>query len=346
MERSQLRAEKVKQFNPNGVGLRNGHFIGLPFTEAESEVVILSAPWDVTVSFGAGTADGPERVLEESGQLDLEDAFIPGAWTRGLFVRPADAGIRETSRRLRSRAEAYLNDLEAGLPTGPYQEDLAAINQACQAFHEDIYTSAEALFEKGQIPGLLGGDHSTPFGLIRAAVSRYPDLGILQVDAHMDLRQAYEGFTWSHASIFRNVMDRLPVQKLVQVGIRDYCQEEWAYANSTSGRVQVYRDRDIQGALFEGRSFADLAREMISLLPAHVHISFDIDGLEPSLCPGTGTPVPGGLSYNQAVYLLEEILRSGRKVVSFDLCEVGGTDAWDANVGARMLYKMANLAGR
>jgi agmatinase len=346
MERAKRRAGKLAQFNPNGVGMKNGRFIGLPFEEEDAEVVIISVPWDVTVSFGAGTADGPRNVLTESGQLDLEDPPFPDAWKRGIYVRPPVAGLRDTSQHWRGLAERYIEHLEIGGDPDIFTEDLEAINQACAALHEQLYDNACAVFKSGQTPGLLGGDHSTPYGLIRASVERYPDLGILQIDAHMDLRQAYEGFTWSHASIFRNVMDRLPVKKLVQAGIRDFCREELDYTNAAGGRITVFLDSEIRRRQFEGTPFSKLVDEMIGHLPNEVHISFDIDGLDPALCPGTGTPVPGGFSFSEAMYILERVKTSGRQVVSFDLCEVGGQDAWDGNTGARVLYRLANVAGR
>jgi agmatinase len=345
MERAALRARKIADFNPDGVGLRNGRFIGLPFDEEESEVVIISVPWDVTVSYGAGTADGPRAVIDESGQLDLEDPFLPRAWQKGIYIRPPVQGLRETSAVWRQKAEAYIRHLEIGGAIGIFEESCRDINQACEALHEHIYGSAQILIREGKTPAVLGGDHSCPYGLIRASLEQYPQLGVLQIDAHMDLRSAYEGFTWSHASIFHNVLEKLPLPRLVQVGIRDYCDAEWQYALQQSERVKVFRDRDIAQAGFEGRPYSDLVERILRELPEEVHISFDIDGLEPSLCPGTGTPVPGGLSFNQAIYLLEQVRASGRRIVSFDLCEVGGRDAWDANVGARILYKMACLAG-
>jgi len=199
--------------------------------------------------------------------------------------------------------------------------------------------------DENKIPGLLGGDHSTPYGLIKAISERYPNFGILQIDAHMDLRKAYEGFVWSHASIFYNVMQTLPIRKLVQVGIRDYCQEETDYAMSLQDRITINTDRDMRRSLFQGISYHEICKNIIAHLPDEVYVSFDIDGLDPSLCPSTGTPVPGGLSIQEAFYLLELVKESGRKIIGFDLCEVGGNNAWDANVGARVLYKLANLAG-
>lgn len=344
MDRSSLRALKGSQFDPDGVGLKNGHFIGLPFSEEESEVVVISVPWDVTVSFGAGTADGPTAVLDESSQLDLEDPYMPGGWAKGIFVRPSEVKIRESSLRNRAIAEEYIAHLEAGGQPATKSSILESLNSLCESLQDHVYQQAKSIIENGQIPGVLGGDHSTPFGLIRASLEKHPQMGILQVDAHMDLRNAYEGFTWSHASIFRNVLDRLPAKCLVQIGIRDYCQAEWTYAMNSLDRVHVYRDRDIREEMFRGASFDYMIQQVIEKLPQDVHISFDIDGLEPSLCPGTGTPVPGGLSFAEATFLLEAIHRSGRRIVSFDLCETG-PGLWDANVAARILYKLCLLAG-
>lgn len=345
MNREELRKSKIESFNPNGVGLKNGHFIGLPFDEHEAEVVVVSVPWDVTVSFAAGTSKGPENILSESGQLDLEDSLSPNAWHRGLFVRPPDEIWKSTSAKLREQSSEYIRALENGLDPKAFNNALASINEACAELVDYVYMQSNALFKNGQIPGVLGGDHSSPYGLIKSAIEHYPNLGILQIDAHMDLRKAYEGFAWSHASIFYNVMEHLPVNHLVQMGIRDYCEEEWLYAQKHVDKIDVYRDSDIRKAQYSGKSFKDIVEQAINFLPEFVHISVDIDGLDPSLCPGTGTPVPGGFSFQEVIFILEQVKLSGRKIVSFDLCEVGGEDPWDANVGARILYKLANLAG-
>jgi agmatinase len=189
----------------------------------------------------------------------------------------------------------------------------------------------------------VGGDHSTVYGIIRAYAEKYPGLGVLHVDAHADLRDAYEGFTWSHASIFHNVMTRLPgVSKLVQVGIRDLGEAEFQFSEDSGGRIVTHYDARTKARQHEGVAWRDLCVEMVSALPQDVYVSFDIDGLDPTLCPHTGTPVPGGLSFAEASTLIGEVVRSGRKIVGLDLNEVApGLDSeWDGNVGARLLYKM------
>ena len=192
---------------------------------------------------------------------------------------------------------------------------------------------------------LLGGDHSTPLGLLQALAEKHPQFGILQIDAHFDLRKAFEGFTHSHASIMYNALDLPQVHKLVQVGIRDYCQEEVDVVAQYPGRIHCFYDRDLRRSVLHGENWWTICKRIVHSLPKEVYISFDIDGLDPSLCPNTGTPVPGGLQWEEVLMLLETIVESGRKIIGFDLVEVSGAteNEWDAIIGARMLFKLCNL---
>jgi agmatinase len=197
---------------------------------------------------------------------------------------------------------------------------------------------------EGRIPAVIGGDHSTPYGLIQAVTEKYNgDLGILHIDAHADLRDAYQGYQHSHASIMHNVMEKVRPAKLVQVGIRDFSPGEYAYIQSND-RIKTYFDPLTKRRLNKGESWQKICDEAVAHLPKNVHISFDIDGLSPELCPGTGTPVPGGLSFDQALALFATVAESGRKIVSFDLNEVAEEENsisdWDGNVGARILFKL------
>ena len=189
--------------------------------------------------------------------------------------------------------------------------------------------------------GLVGGDHSTPYGLIRALGKYHDSFGILHIDAHCDLREKYEGFIFSHASIMHNVLhDVRQVEHIVQVGVRDFSQAEKQLAES-SGRVTQFDDQRLLEAEFAGRTWDDVCREIIATLPEKVYISFDIDGLDLPYCPHTGTPVPGGLSFNKAVRLLQ-LLGRERRIIGFDMVEVcpSETDHIDASVGARILWKL------
>jgi agmatinase len=238
-------------------------------------------------------------------------------------------------------------------PTLPKEHDLrrsaAAVDRFAEQVHDWVGRTAASWLDRNRLVGVIGGDHSSPFGLIRASAARHPGLGVLQIDAHADLRAAYEGFRWSHASIMRNVIAELPpVANLVQVAVRDLSGGEHAFIGEQTPRVRTWFDPDLRRRLHDGEPWAALAREIVAALPAVVHVSFDIDGLDPSLCPHTGTPVPGGLSFPEAVTLLRVLAESGRRVASFDLCEVApdpaGASEWDGNVGARLLYKLIGFA--
>ena len=193
--------------------------------------------------------------------------------------------------------------------------------------------------------GVLGGDHSVAYGLIKALSEKHKEFGILQIDAHCDLRKSFEGLTHSHGSIMYNVLNNISsVTKLIQLGIRDYCESEWNYICESDFRVVTYFEKEIKERQFEGETWAKISDEIIAQLPQHVYISYDIDGLDPKLCPHTGTPVPGGFEIEQLNFLFKKIVNSGRKIIGFDLCETGvSTDGWDQNVGARVIFKMCNL---
>ena len=222
---------------------------------------------------------------------------------------------------------------------------LKEVNEGSIFLNQWVYDQTSELLEKGKLVGLVGGDHSTPFGFLKALAEIHPSFGILQIDAHCDLRSSYEGFIFSHASIMYNVMNDIPqVTKLVQVGIRDFSESEWKFICESKYRVVTYLDKAIKERQYEGESWKLIVDEIVSHLPDKVYISFDIDGLDPKLCPNTGTPVQGGFETEQVFYLFKAILKSGRQLIGFDLCEVGISNSeFDENVGARVLFKLCNL---
>ncbi len=342
--------EKIAQFDPNGVGLNNGHFIGLPFTEEDAEVILFPVPWDVTVSYAAGTSTAPQNILETSTQLDLFDPDIIDAWKMGIYMRPPNQECIRRNQELRPLAMQYIDFLESGgkVEDDPFMQDvLKEVNLACSQLKEWVYRTTKALLEADKLVGLVGGEHSTPLGFLEALAERYDNFGILQIDAHMDLRKAYEGFTYSHASIFYNALAIENMTCLYQVGIRDFCDAEYQLMKQYKKRIHTFFDAELKEALFKKESFDKLCSKIINTLPQKVYISFDIDGLDPKLCPNTGTPVPGGLDFNEALYLIKKVVDSGRTIIGFDLCEVGGLgNEWDGNVGARVLYKLSNLMGK
>ena len=208
-----------------------------------------------------------------------------------------------------------------------------------------VYDQTKQLLENGKLVGLIGGDHSTPLGYLKATAEHHGDFGILQIDAHCDLRTAYEDFKYSHASIMYNALAEIPqLTKLVQVGIRDYSEDENQFIIDNPERVTTFFDKDIKERQYEGETWKTLVDEIVQRLPPKVYVSFDIDGLDPKLCPNTGTPVAGGFEADQINYLFKKVIESGRKLLGFDLNEVGvGEGGLDANIAARILFRLCNL---
>ena len=338
----------LSQFDANSLGNPNNNIFGLPTEEGDARLVIVPVPWEVTVSFNAGTARAADNILKASLQVDLYDADYHDLWRNGFYLREVDKKILLKSDYLRKEAELYIDYISNGEAVEKNSfmcRSLREINEGSHFMNNWVHSQTRDLLDKGKLVALLGGDHSTPFGFIRALSEKHETFGILQIDAHCDLRKAYEDFKYSHASIMYNVLEEISaVEKLVQVGIRDYCDEELEYIQSSNGRVQVFFDSQIQERQFEGDTWRNIADDIVAALPQKVYISFDIDGLDPRLCPNTGTPVPGGFQTEQLFYLFKRILASGRTIIGFDLNEVGvGDYGWDANVGARVLYKLCNI---
>ncbi len=335
-------------FDVNGVGNPNNNIFGLPFTEEESKVILLPVPWEVTVSYGAGTSRAPEHILKASMQVDLFDPEQKDGWKQGFYMRETDRKLLMKSDYLRKEAELYIDYISKGeeLEKNKFMcKSLKEINEGGIYLNNLVYEQTKQLLEKGKLVGLIGGDHSTPFGYIKALAEKHGNFGILQIDAHCDLRKAYENFVYSHASIMYNVLNEIPaVEKLVQLGVRDYCDEEFDYMCNSNGRVVTYFDKNIKERQFEGETWSKFTDEIIHHLPQKVYISFDVDGLDPKLCPNTGTPVPGGFETEQILYLFRKIVASGRQMIGFDLVETGtGEHDWDSNVSARILFRMCNL---
>ncbi|MFI3267946.1 MAG: agmatinase family protein [Rikenellaceae bacterium] len=334
-------------FDPNDISIANGNYFALPYTPQDSDLVLLSVPWDVTTSYGEGTSLAPDAIIAASEQIDLYDFHGETIYERGIGTLPIEENTIEISSYLRKDAKKVITALSEGVC--PSHESIhkrtSKINIASEELNNSVYQTSTEWIKKGKIVGLVGGDHSTPLGLFKAVCENYENVGILHIDAHADLREAYEGFKYSHASIMYNALNETPqLTKLVQVGIRDFCEQEIELIKSND-KIETFFDLAIAEKKASGITWIEICKNIIEKLPQNVHISFDIDGLTPDNCPSTGTPVPGGLSFNEAVILIHELVKSGRKIVGFDLTEVTPCEEneWDANVGARMLYKLCNM---
>ena len=274
----------LSKFDPNSVGNPNNNIFGLPFTEEDARLVIIPVPWEVTVSYSAGTSRAPEHVFKASLQVDLFDPDYKDAWHQGYFMRDCDKKILMKSDYLRREAELFINYISEGQVVADNKfmcKTLKEVNAGSNYLNDWVYTQTKELMAQGKLVALLGGDHSTPLGYFKAIAEQHGEFGILQIDAHCDLRVAYENFTYSHASVMYNALEEIPqLTTLVQVGIRDYCEEEWDYINKSNGRVITYFDKVIKERQYEGQTWATITDEIISRLPQKVFISFDIDGLD------------------------------------------------------------------
>ncbi len=339
---------KSREFDPNAAAAPGAGVFGLPFSREQSRVVLLPVPFDATTSYRPGTAAGPDAVFEATMQVDLFDRRFGRVYERGICWEKKGRSLRALSRTAATAARPVIAAGGADPKNARHRAACRKVDAACEQVNAFVEAHTREVLDEGKVPGLVGGEHSVPFGAIKAIAERFPGIGILHVDAHMDFREAFEGFAWSHASIMHNVLSRLPgVSRLVQVGIRDFSEGEFEFARSQAGRVVTHFDDLWAEEMLRGRPFTDLAAAAIDALPPTVYVSFDIDALDPSLCPGTGTPVPGGLTFNQAALLLDTLRRSGRRVVGFDMVEVApgpksGSEI-DAITGARVLYKLCGV---
>ncbi len=329
-------------FDPDAPAAEDAGIFGLPHGPDDARVILLPVPWDATTSYRAGTAGGPAAILRASRQVDLHDVETGSPYEAGIHMLDEDPAIQRLASTARAAAEPIIAAGGGGDPT--------EVNRLGDELNRFVERETGRWLDAGKLVGIVGGDHSVPYGAIRAVAERHPGVGVLHLDAHADLRAAYEGFTWSHASIMHNVVTRIPgVAKLVQVGIRDVGAAEVAFIREAGGRVVTHFEVDLAALRFSGETFADQCARIVADLPAEVYLSWDIDGLDPIYCPNTGTPVPGGWTFAQACFLLRVLGESGKRMVGFDLNEVApgpGDDEYDGNVGARLLYKMIGWALR
>ncbi len=333
----------MNTFDPNAAAAKDSGIFGLPYSHTQAKLVLIPVPWEVTTSYGGGTSKAPEAILSASKQVDLFDYDLGNFHEAGISMLDIPNEILQWNHDARAFAETVIAADDA-----PEQIEAAVqeVNRYSKKLNDHVYHETKKLLSQGKMVGLIGGDHSTPFGAITAFLEKYPNMGILHIDAHADLRHAYEGFEHSHASIMYNVITETSLRKLVQVGIRDFCEDEFRMIQQQADRIQTFFDAVIFEEKMQGKGWTKICDDIIQHLPNEVYVSFDIDGLDPRFCPNTGTPVPGGLDFQEAIHLLKKVVQSGRKIIGFDLNEVSPGDMsgeWDANVGARLLYKLCGF---
>lgn len=338
----------LAHFDPDAIGVKTFNLFGLPTKPDNADVIIIPVPWEATVSYKGGTMNGPSLIKEASFQIDLFDLDHATTWQAGYYM----PDIPEEWIANSQLCKAHVQDIIAALENGEevahnqvIQSKIALVNDYSRQLNDWVYAQARYWMSLGKKVGLVGGEHSVPYGFIKALGEHYGSIGILQIDAHADLREAYEGFQFSHASIMYNVIHDIPqVSHLVQVGIRDFGQAEFDLAQHHP-KITTFYDRTLKESQYAGETWQAQCDRIIDALPDLVYISFDIDGLDPKLCPGTGTPVPGGFELEQVFYLLKRLQEKGKKMIGFDLNEVSSGAEWvadgiDAITGARALYKL------
>lgn len=262
---------------------------------------VLPVPFEKSVSYGGGTNEGPSAILKASWQLEQWDGKS----------KPCDEGI--------------------------YTHEVVDCNVSPEQVIENIAIATENIVKKGGMPVVLGGEHTVTYGVIKGLkAAGIDDVGVVQIDAHADLRQAYEGDLLSHASVMKRIVDMgVP---LYQLGIRAYCEEEMAYREQFGVH---YQDAD---ELVPNRI---QSIELPDDFPSKVFFTLDIDGMDPSVFPSTGTPVPGGLDWYQTLNLFESVVKQ-REIIGFDIMEfapIKGFHAYDFSASL-LTYKMMGIIQR
>lgn len=265
----------------------------------KAKAAILQVPYDKTTTYIHGTKDGPAAIIDSSKYLERFD----------------DELNQETFR--------------IGLHT---MEPLAVEGLEPEALLEKVRASTAEMVKANKFPILLGGEHSVSIGAVKALKDAYPDLSVLQLDAHYDMRDTYFGSKLNHGCVARRISEICPI---VQVGMRSYSREEKDFlASQPNGRIKSINVYDIlEMPMWKDKTSASLSE--------HVYITLDLDVFDPSMAPAVGTPEPGGLGWYEIIDLLKGVAKD-KKVVGFDiveLCPIKGNIASDF-LAAKLLYRL------
>jgi N1-aminopropylagmatine ureohydrolase len=272
-----------------------------------SEIVIISAPLEKTVSYGEGTKNGPKEILKASHYVEFFD--------------------EELNKEL---------CFEKGICT---LEDIKFGKLNTKSAIDKIYREVKKQIEAEKFVVTLGGEHSLSAAPIKAHFEQYENLTILQIDAHSDLRETYEGSKYSHASVMARVAEF--TKDIVQVGIRAQCKEEYDFIKKN--KISTFYARDIRSNKFGN----DWQKKVLSTLKKNVYITFDVDGFDPSVISATGTPEPGGLLWDETMNMLK-LIGKNKNIVGFDVVELAPNknDVSSSFNAAKLVYKILNYSFR
>jgi agmatinase len=283
-------------------------------------------------------ADAPRAVLAASHQVALHDPLLADHWRHGIAMAPTDPAFA----LLRAEAAEHAPSRHGARGSVADDDALAHLDAIGAQVDRHVRDAVAAILDRGAIPGVLGGSQAAAFGAISALAERSPGFGILHIDAQPDLRPSHRGASWGSSTWMLRVCEQLPgVHHVVQVGVRDITPAEAMYIGA-SPKITAYTDHELAWEMASGETWMRIAARALRALPERVWVSFDVDGLDPSLCRSTPAPVPGGIGWREAQLLLQ-LVAQDHTIVGFDLCEVG-SNPYDAHIGARLLYRLAGWA--
>ena len=226
-------------------------------------MLIFPIPWEVTASYGGGASGGPLSILSASAQLDYWDPEFGDIRSRGIYWEGLQDEITVKNQKYKKIAQQAISEFDETGVVEKYKDNIISVNKASEEVNLWLYNKTKQALSEGKFIGTLGGDHSSPLGAMKAYCEHYTNFGVLHIDAHADLRLAYQGFSYSHASIMRNLMElNQAPSALVQVAVRDYCEEEWSYIQSREN-IKCFFDRDLKKQLFSGTQWHSLCHSII-----------------------------------------------------------------------------------
>ncbi|MBP7831635.1 MAG: arginase family protein [Candidatus Pacebacteria bacterium] len=331
--------ETFAAFDLNGQALGNNLY-GLPHTFENAILHVHEMPTAITVSGTTGAEDGPAGLAKGSKSIELtSEQYRDDAWIPGMWANESDPELHDLHKKGREIFDEMINsNLDHVV-----EYNVRLLDEICEKVNFILERNVTESLKLNRLVAVIGGCHGSIFGSVKAHSKFHKKFSILTVDAHLDLRLAYEGVKWSHASIMRNILTEIPqVKHLTSVGIRSTGADERQYVKENKDRISVFYDSVMRNQMdLQDKNWARWCFDIVDSIPTDdVYISFDHDGLEVSLCPSTGTPVAGGLSMWQAKKLITTLVSMDKRIIGFDLNEMVPTTQNDRNSAAELFYHM------
>ncbi len=316
--------------DPNDIGVP-GFLFGIPTSPLKAKGIIFPIPWEITVTYHRGTSLLPDSIIEATRQIEFQSLIFPeiSLWKEGVAMVPACADIVGWNAQYKKLGNQLYQD-------NPHDQNL--IKQLDQITMKMIDTAENLIKEwttKEKWVGVLGGEHTVMLPNWKVAYESHGgDLSLIVIDAHLDLRDTYAGLKWSHATVFRRIVEDLGTPKqIIYVGTRAVAPYEWEFVNNNPDLIKVFPAIEINSQTLS------VMQILNQLKTDTVYISVDVDGFDCSITPHTGTPVPGGITYSFFQELLRQIVASKLKIAGFDICE-GVPGVPDTDVIAWLIFDL------